>query len=487
MSKGFAENLASSLDKAIAYLMNQPISSATLTPGDGLSLYESFFKHVTGNGEVSALSYWRTRFECLDTSTFPSLPSVGYQPRPLSETSHTIKGVEWPRSSPYTSASLVQASWAAVQATHSNSDDVVFGAICSFAPGPVAHSKLASALPLRVSLKDNQKVLDLLNYLHTEITQAPDISVLRIRQLGEEAARAARFEVLLSIVTLETKSKYESEAKEVVRVHDQLGGTGYRNQGILPVRPIALTVHFYVRGSNVQVCANFDKTVVSSELVTRMLWQFDQALRWLVDPAHLQRNSTDIETISPQDLASIWDWNRAVPDSVDLLVHDIFARVVQSQPKAPAISAWDGDLTYRELDDLSTRLAFHLMSVRGVGPGAIVPIYIEKSRWTPVAQLGVMKTGAASVLLDSTQPVDRARSIAKQVRSNVIISSKANEPSASTLNVGDAVVLVLDADFISRTTNDQAVSGEQTSLPKASVPSDPVYVVFTSGSTGSPK
>ncbi|KAK1913072.1 hypothetical protein P3342_005008 [Pyrenophora teres f. teres] len=55
-----------------------------------------------------------------------------------------------------------------------------------------------------------------------------------------------------------------------------------------------------------------------------------------------------------------------------------------ARPNAPAIFAWDGELTYGELDALSTKLAGHLTQL-GVKPEDVVPLCFEKSMWTLVA------------------------------------------------------------------------------------------------------
>lgn len=95
---------------------------------------------------------------------------------------------------------------------------------------------------------------------------------------------------------------------------------------------------------------------------------------------------------------------------VNECVHTLVAKTVRSQPDAAAICAWDGDLTYGELDDLSTRWAYFLLG-NGVGTDVIVPICFEKSMWTPVAILGIVKAGESWVALDQTQPENRLRSI----------------------------------------------------------------------------
>lgn len=146
-------------------------------------------------------------------------------------------------------------------------------------------------------------------------------------------------------------------------------------------------------------------------------------------------------------------------------------------PEGPAISAHDGELTYRQLDNLSTRLAHQLVQYQV--QDTIVPILIEKSAWTPVAQLGVMKAGAASVVLDVSQPEERLHTIIHSVKAQVILTSIANRDAAFRLSSDTPVLAVGD--------NQQSQHpGTKIELPSVSSHSR-LYIVFTSGSTGVPK
>ncbi|OGM49402.1 hypothetical protein ABOM_003515 [Aspergillus bombycis] len=460
MSVGLASMIAEALESAIVYLVGCPNAD-----GSKRSVYDSYFEHISGDiDERSAISHWNSRFAGLDGVTFPPLPSPSYQPRVGAAVQHMVHDITWPGS--YMAVSLVRAAWASVQAAHTNSDDICFGTLSC--EGPPTSPDMATAPPMRVMLGRDEKVVDLLERLHTESTHNVDLNVLRIQRLGEGAARACRFQTLLAIIT---------PGREMV--HDDKP-VGESEQNLLPSRPLALTIQCILGQSDVQLRANFDPKVLHHHLAAKMLRQFECALRWLSTPAHVGCEIRDVETASEQDLRMIWAWNRVVPKCRNLLVHDLFARVVQRQPDAPAISAWDGELTYQALDDLSTRLALHLIAL-GVRPGRTIPIYMEKSMWVPVAQLAVMKAGGASVLLDSTQPFERARSIASQVQSNVVISSPANRLSVSSLNSPN--LLILDWSLVIAL----PYMGSGVSLPRTAAPSDLLYVVFTSGSTGVPK
>lgn len=65
------------------------------------------------------------------------------------------------------------------------------------------------------------------------------------------------------------------------------------------------------------------------------------------------------------------------PPPTNRLVQDVIQEQVTALPNAPAICSWDGQFTYNELDQLSSRLAAHTSSL-GVGPDVIVPIIHAK-------------------------------------------------------------------------------------------------------------
>src|SRR5437763_1090696 len=102
--------------------------------------------------------------------------------------------------------------------------------------------------------------------------------------------------------------------------------------------------------------------------------------------------SGDIQ--KPMNFQKLLEWNGEVPQAADTLVHRLIQAQALQQPGLQAVCSWDGNLTYTELDSRSSRLASYL-STRGVGPEVIVPLCFEKSVWTIVGLLAVLKAGGA--------------------------------------------------------------------------------------------
>ncbi|TDZ35564.1 Nonribosomal peptide synthetase dtxS1 [Colletotrichum spinosum] len=184
----------------------------------------------------------------------------------------------------------------------------------------------------------------------------------------------------------------------------------------------------------------------------------------------------------------IWEQNSSVPQGVEGRMDVTISRVVAAQPDAPAVCAWDGDLSYRELDELASRLAVRLQSL-GTGPGDIVPLCFEKSQWTVVAVVAVVKTGAAFLLLDPLLPTDRLRAIIQQCRSNLILTSLSHGAMGEQLQLPVTVVTVgpsLGQESLPRPAP-SSPDGYPKPKPPTLLPESLLYVVFTSGSTGMPK
>ncbi|KAI5804608.1 hypothetical protein EDC01DRAFT_427178 [Geopyxis carbonaria] len=181
----------------------------------------------------------------------------------------------------------------------------------------------------------------------------------------------------------------------------------------------------------------------------------------------------DLALFSPSDAAIMSAFNAATPVAVQKTLHTLIHTRALTRPNSCAIDAWDGALTYRELDTLSSRLAAHLRTHTRLRPGDTAALCFEKSRWAVVAMLGVAKAGAAWVALDPAYPKARRDVIMEVVNAAVVVAS----PTQAGLF--PAAVVVDTAFFDSCST--ECEDG-------ASVPPDATAaVLFTSGSTGRPK
>ncbi|KAH7361061.1 hypothetical protein BKA65DRAFT_591983 [Rhexocercosporidium sp. MPI-PUGE-AT-0058] len=184
---------------------------------------------------------------------------------------------------------------------------------------------------------------------------------------------------------------------------------------------------------------------------------------------------TQSDADSSEKYQRMLQWNTRLPQPVEAPVHTLIQAQAARHPEYQAVCSWDGNLTYAELDDYSNRLARKLRG-KGVGSEVVVPVAFEKSRWAIVSALAVLKAGGAFLLLDTSQPVARLKSIVEQTGSQLALSS--SEFSNECRKLLDEVFVVDDEGISS-------LDADQFSLSVK--PNSAAYYIFTSGSTGSPK
>lgn len=185
-----------------------------------------------------------------------------------------------------------------------------------------------------------------------------------------------------------------------------------------------------------------------------------------------------IQPFSDRDKRQVLEWNQAPPQTIAACVHDIIAKQVFAQPNAQAICAWDADFTYAELDEASTRLAHRLVQL-GVGPEVMVPLCFEKSAWTVIAMLAVLKAGGVFVPLDPSHPVNRLADIIQDLDAKLLLSS---------VQYSNLCTAIVESVFVVGPLMSELTNHPEAGLPCTTVSSkNAAYVIFTSGTTGKPK
>ena len=180
------------------------------------------------------------------------------------------------------------------------------------------------------------------------------------------------------------------------------------------------------------------------------------------------------------DLNDIWGWNHLLPPSYNFCMHEKISEQAQRFPDKEAISSWDGNLSYAQIEKYSTFVALVLKDM-GVVLHDVLPVCFEKSRWAAVAVLAVMKAGATFVLMDPTLPLARLQNVAKQVGAKMMLTSRKQHDLSQSIMPGGKHIIV-EEDTFTHSSN-LPITTKLTDVP----PSVLMYLIFTSGSTGTPK
>lgn len=307
----------------------------------------------------------------------------------------------------------------------------------------------------------------------TDMIPFGHVSLEEIRSFNKDTFAACQFQTLLLVEPCDLLNP--GRAKQ-----DLNSSKDALIESVMP-NAYALVLNILLCEEGFTMNVSFDPAVVDNLQVQRLIEQFEATLGQLWEPhvTTLAVTMRDLSSMSRRDLEDIWHWNCLLPEKEEKFVHDLISIQARRQPNAPAISAWDGEASYGELDDTSSRLAHHLKEL-GIGAKTLVPICFEKSMWTSVAMLGVMKAGAAFVAMDASQPEQRLTVIVQQIGANVILTSAAQEGLARALGVRP-IVISRKSTQVPSTKPYQKMHRDKTST------SDSLYAIFTSATTGTPK
>ena len=242
-------------------------------------------------------------------------------------------------------------------------------------------------------------------------------------------------------------------------------------------------------GPGLTLKAVYDLRRFEPHSISKMLGHLRQLLQDIVECP--QKPISEIVILTPAERQQLLlEWNDTKRVHPAPLFLECFQAQVAQRPDALAVSAAAGALSYAALDARANQLARYLRRL-GLGAEVCVALYLPRTADLVVALVGVLKAGAAVLLLDAGLPARRLRFLLEDAGVPLLLTQQAwveRVPNDTT-----ASLLCLDSDWESIAGESSAPLGEEPVLtvPVTTVPvttaQQLAYVVYTSGSSGEPK
>lgn len=324
---------------------------------------------------------------------------------------------------------------------------------------------------LRTQLDDQQTLADLLAQIKAQTVQVYAYQQFPFDQLIDELAlhrdlsRSPLFDVLLAVQNhVMTDRAYTIDGHRV---------TSFATQEISSKYDLS----FYVEsGDNeLAMAIEYCTDLFESATIDRMLNHLEVILGQLVSQP--QQLVGDLNIVSAAERQQVVvDFNQTQqPFDLSQPVHEHFEKQVVRTPNAVALRYKRRSYTYAELNAHANKLAHYLITEQGIQPNELVAVMADRSDYTLIALLGVMKAGGAYLPIAADLPTERIRYMLGDSGVQVLLASQLVGEVASAVRQVAYIEELLQTSHL--TTNPAVALSTQSRM----------YVMYTSGSTGKPK
>jgi amino acid adenylation domain-containing protein/non-ribosomal peptide synthase protein (TIGR01720 family) len=236
----------------------------------------------------------------------------------------------------------------------------------------------------------------------------------------------------------------------------------------------AIAFRFVRIGERIAGTILFNRTFLSEQAVRSIAVHLTNILNDVLEDVNVKISA--IEMLSPAELG-FWlrEFNRAdVPYPKHLTITRLFEEQAGAAPDHIAVVCGDLEITYRELNERTGRLARRL-NEKGVSRGDVVGIFGDNSIEIVIAMLAVLKSGAAYLPIDSDYPLDRIEYLLEDSRVKMLLVQE-TPPEG----------LKLRCEWMDVGRKEIYEQGGL-AVENPSHPQDIAYIIYTSGTTGRPK
>jgi amino acid adenylation domain-containing protein len=231
-----------------------------------------------------------------------------------------------------------------------------------------------------------------------------------------------------------------------------------------------LMLHLRDTARGIQGALVYDKALFDPAMARRIASHYETLLSAMAANPTARIHSLPLITANERERILV-TWNdTATPYPADRTIHGLFREQARLNPTAIAVEDGRTQITYGDLDRQSDAVAAGLIAT-GVKPGETVAIGLPRSARLIAGILGILKTGAAYVPLDSSYPPARLEVMLRQSEARYLIGEGKELPgsAAAALSIETLIATPIVA------------------APETGASTDAAYIMFTSGSTGTPK
>ncbi|RUT69553.1 amino acid adenylation domain-containing protein [Flavobacterium cupreum] len=348
---------------------------------------------------------------------------------------------------------------------YSNQDDIIIGTPIAGREHPDLENQLGlflNTLAIRTRFEQEDRFLDILNkeketllnaYEHQDYSFDELVGNLNVKR---DLSRSALFDIL---VVLQNQAQLKSIANDTALKGLEVEGFDFEN------KTSKFDISFlFVETEKLLLSVNYNTDIYDTFLIDALFRHLENIFNEAIDNPAQTINSLDYLT-EAEKTKLLFHFNATAADYPEhKTLTDLFEEQLAKTPANTAVVFEEKALNYQELNEQANQLAHYLRKNHTIEPGDRVGIKLERSESIIVAILGILKSGAAYVPIDSSYPPERIAYIESDSACKIVLDEA-----------------VFEAFYTTR----ENYSGQNTQ--KINNAGDLAYIIYTSGTTGNPK
>ncbi|MDJ0901106.1 MAG: amino acid adenylation domain-containing protein [Xenococcus sp. MO_188.B8] len=367
----------------------------------------------------------------------------------------------------------------------SGSEDIVVGSPVAGRNRPEIEPLIGffiNTLVLRTNLGDNPSFRSLLGRVKEVALGAIEYQDMPFEKLVEELqperslSHTPLFQVWFNMINLEN-NPLELPGLKVERLSKSDAASKFD-----------LTLYVRKTDSCIKLDLVYNADLFTSERMVEMLHQLEHLLGQIVE--HPTKRIDQFSLVTPKIAKYLPNPQDPLIAKKQETIPARFIHQVKARPQHLAIVDSQNKLNYDTLDKLSNKLANYLI-LQGIQPQDTVAIYGHRSAPLVVALIGILKAGAAFMILDPAYPASRLVDCMEMAKPKGWICLEAAGEISSALEAhlkSGSLKFRLTLSPTFSTDQDHSLIGHVSQAPKVEIADDSLaYIAFTSGTTGTPK
>ncbi|MGO1117936.1 non-ribosomal peptide synthetase [Rhodovibrionaceae bacterium A322] len=266
----------------------------------------------------------------------------------------------------------------------------------------------------------------------------------------------------------------------------------------VPTHPLSLRLQDYSQSGDLAIGLAYSSAYLNESEAEALLGRVEKLLFAALETP--DKSLSDQPLLSSGEQKLLADWNATDSPFPDhLTLPQLFETQVEKTPDGAAVIFDGREVSYLELNRRAEALArgirqtYQARHGQSLPPATFVALFMDRSVEMVVALLAVLKAGGAYVPISPDHPEERTGFVLSDTDCPIVLTHSRHAASLRDLAgklPGQPEIMDVDVPMVASVAPAQDGTNEcpQLALSESkSRPSDPVYALYTSGTTGQPK